>query len=275
VTRRRSRKPSATAPWIRAGLALAGAALLLVGGTYATLPAVSPFATTEPRNTALMEQRADEAKTTGRPFHPRRTPIAIASISSVLVDAVVLSEDASFFVHGPFDFGEVAAAAKVDLKEGRYVRGASTLTQQLAKNLFLGTRKTLWRKFREALLAIKLERTLPKKRILALYLNAVEWGDGVFGAEAGAQSLFKVHAAELTPAQAAVMAAMLPAPRRLNLAAPPRWLGRRSRHVLDLLRVERRIDDAELRAAQEQLEKILEGEKAAVTADAPEEEDED
>jgi monofunctional glycosyltransferase len=254
---------------------LLGAAGL--GLTWATLPAVASLATNDPASTALIEQRVAEAGQAHRPFRVHRTPVPLTAISPRLIDAVLLSEDAGFYVHDAFDWGELRNAAEKDLKAHRYVRGASTLTQQLAKNLFLGSQKTLWRKFREALLSVKIERTLTKRRILGLYLNAVEWGDGTFGAEAGAQRLFSVGARSLDVAQAAVMAAMLPAPRRISMSSPPRWLGRRARHVVELMWNEGRINDEEHAAAVEELERILAGGPSSGDEDAepPAEEDPD
>jgi monofunctional glycosyltransferase len=181
---------------------------------------------------------------------------------------VVLSEDAGFFDHGPFDFREMQRAFEKNLDRRRWVRGASTLTQQLAKNLYLGTERTLARKAKEAVLALKLEWSLGKRRILGLYLNVAEWGDGVFGAEAAAGSRFGVPAASLTTAQAAVLAAMLPAPRRADLARPSPWLRNRARHVLDLLLEYGKIDSEEHAHASAELERILAG---AASGDGEEE----
>ena len=109
--------------------------------------------------------------------------------------AVVASEDASFFGHAGFDWDEIRNAAEQNWKAGRTVRGASTITQQLAKNLWLGTERSYLRKAREALLAVKLERSLSKRRILTLYLDVAEWGNGVFGAEAAARRWFGIERA--------------------------------------------------------------------------------
>ena len=155
--------------------------------------------------------------------------VGLDRISPELVHAVVLAEDANFFGHEGFDRDAIRKAAEAVLRAGRFARGASTITQQLAKNLYLGTEKSLVRKAKEAVLAAKLERSLSKRRILALYLNVAEWGDGVFGVEAGARRRFGVPAADLTPAQAAVLASMLPAPRRVDLSHPSTWLRRGAR----------------------------------------------
>ncbi|HTT71022.1 MAG TPA: monofunctional biosynthetic peptidoglycan transglycosylase [Anaeromyxobacteraceae bacterium] len=237
----------------------AGALLALVALLFATLPSPLAMARANPRTTALIEQRRVEARRARRPFHPRQVWVPLDRISPRLIEAVLVSEDASFFAHGPFDLAEMSAAARDSLERGRRLRGASTLTQQLAKNLWLGTERSLLRKAKEAVLAVKLERSLTKRRILTLYLNVVEWDEGVFGAEAAAQARFGVHAADLTTAQATLLAAMLPAPRRADLALPPRWLARRARRLVDRLLAEGKIDPAEHAHASAELERILSG----------------
>jgi len=182
-----------------------------------------------------------------------------SQFAPVLAEAVLLSEDANFFGHEGLDWVAIRDAAEHDLRAGRFARGASTLTQQLAKNLWLGTEKSLWRKAREAVLAAKLERALGKRRILAIYLNVVELDDGVFGMEAGARHRFGTSAAALTPAQAVVLASLLPAPRRVDLARPSTWLKERSRRLLDLLRDTGRLPPAEHLRASAELERILAG----------------
>ncbi len=248
------------------------AAAAVLGAIWVTTPDVSWLRASTPRTTALLEQRRAEARAAGRPFEARLRFVALERISPRLVEAVILSEDAGFFGHGPFDLGELRQAISQSVEARRWVRGASTLTQQLAKNLFLGTERSLWRKIREAVLAVKLERTLAKRRILALYLNVAEWGDGIFGAEEAARARFGVSAAELGTAQAALLAAMLPAPRRVDLAAPSAWLGRRSRRLLDLLLETGRITPEEHAHASAELERLLAGPPAAGGDDEPPEE---
>ena len=196
-------------------------------------------------------------------------------IPPVVVHALVLSEDANFFGHDGLDWDAIREAAEHDLKVGRFARGASTLTQQLAKNLWLGTEKSLWRKAKEAVLAAKMERALTKARILALYLNVVELDDGAFGIEAGARERFGTSAAALTPAQAVVLVSLLPAPRHVDLARPSTWLRKRSRRLLDRLRDTGRLSaQAHLRASAE-LERILAGPAPADDRDEPPEVEEE
>ncbi len=251
--------------------ATAGALGLALAALWITLPDPTIYSSRNPRTTAVIEQRRAEAAAARRGFRLRHAWVGLDRISPRLVQAVLLSEDASFYAHGAFDWREMEAAADESLRSGRALRGASTITQQLAKNLWLGTERSAWRKAREAVLAVKLERRLPKRRILALYLNVAEWGDGVFGAEAGARARFGVPAADLSCAQAALLAAMLPAPRKADLGHPSRWLARRSRRVLDRMLAARRIDAGEHAHASAELERYLTG--ASGEEEAPEDDE--
>ncbi len=258
---------SARLPGRRSPLAaialVAGAALALgiavLAALWVSLPDVGWLASRNPRTTALIEQRRDQARRAGRPGPPDLRLVPLERVAPRLAEAVVLSEDAAFFGHAGFDFREIRKAAAESVERGHLGRGASTITQQLAKNLFLGSERTLWRKLKEAVLAMKLERALSKRRILTLYLGVAEWGEGVFGIEAAARARFGVGAAELSTAQAALLAAMLPAPRRVNLARPAPWLTQRARRVVDLLLRYHKIDAAEHRHASAELERILAG----------------
>ncbi len=236
---------------------IAGTVALAV--LWASLPDATRLAKENPRTTALIEQRRAEARAKRRAFHPRQTWVGLDRISPRLVGAVLLAEDANFFGHDGIDWEAVRDAAEHDLRAGRFARGASTLTQQLAKNLWLGTEKSLWRKAKEAVLAAKLERAASKRRILALYLNVVEMDDGVFGVEAGARHRFGKSAADLSTAQAVILASMLPAPRRVDLARPSSWLRKSSRRLLDRMREVGRITPEEHLSASTELERILAG----------------
>jgi monofunctional biosynthetic peptidoglycan transglycosylase len=253
---------------------LAAVGAVSAGGLWLALPDPAPLARTNPRTTALIEQRRAEARAKRRGFRPRRTWVPLERISRRLVDAVVLSEDARFWGHEGIDWEATREAAQHDLARGRFARGASTITQQLAKNLWYGTEKSLWRKAKEAVLASKLERALSKRRILALYLNVAEWGgDGVFGIEAGASHHFGTSAAGLSTAQAVVMASMLPAPRRVCLDHPSSWLIRRSRRLLDRMAAAGRIGAEEHQSASGELERILAGSKPADDLEEPPDEE--
>ncbi|GAB4118965.1 MAG: monofunctional biosynthetic peptidoglycan transglycosylase [Sideroxydans sp.] len=135
------------------------------------------------------------------------------AISNNLKRALIAAEDAKFVDHEGFDWEGIAKAYQKNLKKGRIVAGGSTISQQLAKNLFLSTKRTPWRKAEEALITLMLEAVMDKRRIFEIYLNVIEWGDGVFGAEAAARHYFGVRASQLTAEQAARLAAMAPNPR--------------------------------------------------------------
>jgi monofunctional glycosyltransferase len=174
----------------------------------------------QPPFTAVQLARAGSRLFDGaRPVWPVRTPVPRDGLSRNLRRAVLAAEDARFYSHHGFDFEEIEAALARRTR-GRRVRGASTISQQVAKNLFLWEGRSFVRKGLEAYATIALEVTVPKDRILDLYLNLAEWGDGVFGAEAAAQRWFGTSAQTLSVAQAARLAAVLPAPRRWPPTGP-------------------------------------------------------
>ena len=153
-------------------------------------------------------------------------------ISRHLKQAVVAAEDAKFMSHHGFDWEAIQDAYERNRREGEIVIGASTITQQLAKNLFLSGQRSWWRKAQEAAISGMLEIVLSKRRILEIYLNVIEWGDGVFGAEAAARHHFGVSAAVLTPEQSARLAVMVPSPRRYGPGSETPYLTRRTEAIL-------------------------------------------
>lgn len=158
--------------------------------------------------------------------------IPYAKISSHLKRAVVAAEDAKFIDHEGFDWDGIQHAYEKNLKKGRVVAGGSTISQQLAKNLFLSTKRTPWRKAEEAIITIMLEAMMSKRRILEIYLNVVEWGNGVFGAEAAARNYWHISAAKLSAVQAARLAAMVPNPRYYDRHREAPGLLRKTRIIL-------------------------------------------
>ena len=262
--------------WILAG---AGLLLLVVGALWVTLPDPAPLARENPKTTALIEQRKAEAKAEAAPLRvqPELGPGSTASRSR-MVEAGPMSEDARFFGHDGLDWAAMRDAAKHDLAKGSFARGASTITQQLAKNLWFGTEKSLWRKLKEAVVASKMEHALSKRRVLALYLGVAEWGDGVFGVEAGARHHFGVSASQLTTAQAVVMASMLPAPAQRRPRRTPRSGSSAARTGCSTGCATRaRLGNEEHLRASAELERILAGPAPADDAggdEPPEEEPE-
>lgn len=158
-------------------------------------------------------------------------------ISSNLKRAVIASEDARFNDHEGFDWEGIEKAFNKNLKKGKLVAGGSTISQQLAKNLFLNSGRTPWRKGEEAIITVMLEKMLTKQRILEIYLNVIEWGNGVFGAEAAAKHYYKINAAKLNTAQAAKLAAMVPNPRFYDDHRNTRYLNRRVSRIQAGMRV--------------------------------------
>lgn len=178
------------------------------------LPVMLLLRVVQPPTTAVMLARAGQRLFDGeRPVYPRRTVVAHEAVAPALYRAVLASEDDRFYLHHGFDFTEIEKAL-ADRRAGRRSRGASTLSQQVVKNIFLWEGRSWVRKGLEAYITLWLEVVVPKDRILDLYVNLAEWGDGVFGIEAAAQHHFGKSAQSLTRTQSARLAAILPAPRR-------------------------------------------------------------
>ena len=199
---------------------------------WMTVPDVRPLKTTNPSTTAFMELRAEEALADGHPAKHLQRWIAYNHISKDLQRAVLVAEDDTFWQHEGVDFEQLQESLQRDWLRGRFVRGGSTITQQLAKNLYLSPSKNPLRKLRELVIARRLEAELKKARILELYLNVIEWGDGVWGAEAAARTYFGKSAAALGPAESALLAAAIINPRVLNPARPTARLLRRQQLIL-------------------------------------------
>ncbi len=216
----------------RIGLTLAA---LLVGSAivfFATLPDVRPLARSWPATTAFMERRKAELARRGESPLLEWTPVPLSRISPELQRAVVVAEDARFFEHEGVDWEAMRGAMAKDWEKGKLKVGGSTITQQLAKNLYLSPARTPWRKLRELAIARRLERELPKKRILELYLNLIEFGRRTFGVEAAARRYFGESAKDLSREQAATLAATIPSPRIYDLRRHPDRVKRRAERIL-------------------------------------------
>lgn len=186
-----------------------------------------------PKTTALMEHRAREVRRKGKTFRPAQSFVPYASISPYLKHAVLVAEDAAFFSHSGVDFAEVREALKDDWRKKRFARGASTITMQLCKNLYLSPAKTPVRKFSEFILARRMDDVLSKPRILELYLNYIEWGDGIFGCQAASQAYFGLPASDLGPEESIRLASVIINPRRWNPYSDTKRMVRRRRHLAD------------------------------------------
>ena len=196
---------------------------------------VRALAGTNPGTTGVMRQRDEEARAAGRSPRRQQIWVPISRVSRHLVHAVLSSEDQKFFGHQGVDWDAIEKSVQEDRKQWRLARGGSTITQQLAKNLFFTTHKSPVRKVRELFVARWLEEDLTKRRILELYLNVIEWGDGVYGAEAAAQRYYGKPASALDADEAAGLAAMIPNPRRINPRVDPRRFARAQRRVIWLM----------------------------------------
>ena len=181
-----------------------------------------------PSSSAFMEQQLSRLQENNPDAELRHKWVDYNRISPNLKRALIASEDAKFLDHEGFDWEGIQTAWEKNLKKGRIVAGGSTISQQLAKNLFLSSKKTPWRKLEEALITVMLEGMMDKRRIFEIYLNVIEWGDGVFGAEAAARHYYKTSAASLSAAQAARLAAMVPNPRHFDKNRKDRKLLRKA-----------------------------------------------
>ena len=216
----------------RLAVALAG---LLVTATivfFATLPDVRPLKTGWPKTTAFMELRKEELRRSGAGDKLEWTPVALSSIAADLPRAVIAAEDSRFREHSGVDWDAMHEALRKDYEKGRLRVGGSTITQQLAKNLYLSPARTPWRKLRELAIARRLESTLGKDRILELYLNVIEFGRRTYGAEAAARRYFGKAASGLTREEAALLAAVIPSPRLYDPVRHRERAQRRARRIL-------------------------------------------
>ena len=215
------------------GLGTVGAGTLYI---YLSLPNVSYLRTQNPRTTALIEQRQREAQLAGREFKLRQIWVGFDGIPELLKEAVRVAEDARFYEHEGIDYEEMSEAVKSNLERGRWARGASTITQQLAKNLYLSTEKSLIRKLKEFFLALRLDDELSKNRILHLYLNVIEFGPGIFGVEAAARHYFGKSVGQLSLEEIVRLTAVIPKPLTENPTRNSRWLKWKAGWILSTLR---------------------------------------
>jgi monofunctional biosynthetic peptidoglycan transglycosylase len=215
--------------------ALVYGVFLILALEYLSLPNIrlQELEQVNPHRTALMQQREREAAVAGKPFHVQQLWVPLYRISPHLAHAVIVSEDGTFFENGGVDWYEVEESIEKNLEEGKAARGASTISQQLAKNLFLSTSKDPLRKLKELVITLRMERMLSKERILEIYLNVIEWGNGVFGAEAAAKKYFGKSASAITREEAARLAAVIPSPLRHQPNQPSQYVDRRASLILD------------------------------------------
>ncbi len=187
--------------------------------------------TEDPVKTALMQQRLREAESSGKQLSIKQKWIPLSKLPRHLINAVVLAEDGTFWEHGGFDWYEFQQSLKKNWEKKRVVRGASTITQQLAKNIYLSTSKDPIRKLKEWIITLLLEHHLEKQRILEIYLNVIEWGRGIFGVEEAARAYFGRSASALTYEQSLRLAAVIPSPLKHKPTDGSRWVMFRKRVI--------------------------------------------
>lgn len=221
--------------WIRRGAILMIAAFISDIAIYLAYPDISRLRHERPRKTAFIEYRERQWHKAGISRRVRQEWVSLSEISPYAVKAVIIAEDDKFWAHDGFDFEAMQKALEKDLRKMKFKSGGSTISQQLAKNLYLSPAKTPVRKAKEAILAWRLERNLSKRRIIELYMNLVEWGDGIFGIEAASGHYFGKKANALTAREAASLAVVLPNPLRYHPVSGGRYVETRTDAVYRIM----------------------------------------
>ena len=221
---------------LKRAILLLSVLLLLFTAFQFVYPDVSELKTKKPSKTAFMSYREKEWKREGKKYMINQKWVPLRAISPYLVKAVLISEDDKFWSHEGFDYEAMQKAIEKDIKAKKFKLGGSTISQQLAKNLYLSPSKNPLRKIREAIITWRMERALSKKRILELYLNVAEWGDrGIFGIEAASRKYYGKSAAELAPEEASRLASVLPNPIKFNPLGSQRYVIHRSNLIYNIM----------------------------------------
>ena len=223
------------------GRLLISLGILIVLSVFALLASGYHFLHSELPDAAVLKSQYPVVKYNG-PKKPTRIILqknrpagwsALKDISPLAVGAIVVSEDWAFYQHHGFDPNQIHEAIKEDLEERRFVRGASTITQQVAKNVFLEKDKNLWRKLKEFWVAIELEKKVGKRKILETYLNVAEWGEGIYGISSASHHYFNKSPAELTAKEGAFLAMLLPSPKRYSISYRKHKLTNYAKETMD------------------------------------------
>jgi monofunctional biosynthetic peptidoglycan transglycosylase len=223
-------------------IGLLGIVSIAVASLVWGLPDVTALKNANPKSTALMDQRLKTAREAGESLSIKQKWVQFDAIPQMLKDTVRISEDAGFYHHRGIDLGEIRAAVRKSWKEKKPLRGASTITQQLAKNLYLSPKRSLWRKIEELLITRRLEAALSKNRIYHLYLNVIEFGPGIFGVEAAANAYFGKPVEALNLEEIVRLVAVIPKPLKSHPLRDDRWMKWRARWILDTLKRYRYIN---------------------------------
>lgn len=230
------------------------------------LPDVTMLKKKNPVQTSYMLIKERQAEAKGKKLGRNMSWAAWDNISEHLKHAVLVAEDDTFYRHKGVEWASTWRAIKTDIKTRRLARGGSTITQQVARNLYLSPSKNPLRKIKEILIARRLEKALGKRRIFEIYLNIAEWGKGIYGAQAAALAYFGKSAAELTPEEAAALAAVLPSPRRYNPINGTRFMEKRKSQIVGRMRASGYLpDEAETADLDASLEEVI----ASTAAIAP------
>jgi monofunctional biosynthetic peptidoglycan transglycosylase len=209
---------------------------LIVGiGFYMVYPDVSRLKKENPKKTSFIEYREEEWKKRGKKVRIQKKWVSLGHISPYVMKAVIIAEDDKFWSHKGFDLDAIQKAIEKDIEKGKFKFGGSTISQQLVKNLYLTPSKNPLRKAKEAIITWRIERSLQKRRIIELYLNVVEWGEGIFGIEAAAQHYYSKPAIALGPQEAARLAAVLPNPRRYRPNGSSKYVEKRATIIYDIM----------------------------------------
>lgn len=196
---------------------------------------ISKLKKENPKKTAFMQYREHEWQKKGKNITIRQNWVPLSRISPYLTKAVIIGEDDKFWRHEGFDFEAIQKAVEKDIKEKKFKFGGSTISQQLAKNLYLSPSKNPLRKLKEAILTWRIEKNLSKKRILELYLNVAEWGEGIFGIEAASHHYYGKPASALNPEESARLASVLPNPRKYNPLGTSKYVANRSSIIFSIM----------------------------------------
>ncbi|MCI0469942.1 MAG: monofunctional biosynthetic peptidoglycan transglycosylase [Nitrospirae bacterium] len=202
---------------------------------YLIFPDIAKLKKQNPLKTSFMEYREKEWGKKGKKIKIKQRWIKLSDVSTYLIKAVIIAEDDKFWSHEGFDFDAIQKALEKDIRQRRFKFGGSTISQQLVKNLYLTPEKKPIRKLKEAVITWRLEKTLSKKRIIEIYLNVVEWGDGIFGIEAASLHYYNKPASNLTAEESARLAAVLPNPRRYSPIGQSMYVEKRSKIIYSIM----------------------------------------
>ena len=210
-------------------------AMLMSVGVYFIFPDITKLKKVNPKKTSFMEYREKEWRRRDKKISIKHIWVPLSRISPYLIKAVLIAEDDKFYQHEGFDFDAIEKALEKDITQKKFKFGGSTISQQLAKNLYLSPSKNPLRKLKEAILTWRIEKTLSKKRILELYLNVAEWGEGIFGIEAASYHYYGKPSSELNPDESARLASVLPNPRKYIPTGTSRYVENRSRLIYNIM----------------------------------------